>query len=68
MRAARCARGQRATATGFVYAFGDFLELKSMSGLSGPTYQVLSQAKLIVTPTLLYLIKVGGVAGLGLPL
>lgn len=39
---------------GFLYAFGDYLELKSLGSLSGPTYQVLSQSKLLITAGMLY--------------
>lgn len=42
---------------GCVCAFGGFVERRSMSSLSGPVSQVLSQVKLIVTAGLLMAIK-----------
>lgn len=42
---------------GFIYALGDYLELKSLGSLSGAMYQVLIQSKLIVTAGMLYGIK-----------
>eukprot|EP00429_Kryptoperidinium_foliaceum_P070531 CAMPEP_0176062736 /NCGR_PEP_ID=MMETSP0120_2-20121206/31285_1 /TAXON_ID=160619 /ORGANISM="Kryptoperidinium foliaceum, Strain CCMP 1326" /LENGTH=161 /DNA_ID=CAMNT_0017396303 /DNA_START=1 /DNA_END=483 /DNA_ORIENTATION=+ len=42
---------------GFVYAIGDWLELKSLGGLSGPMYQVLSQSKLMITAAMMFFIK-----------
>eukprot|EP00928_Gymnodinium_smaydae_P059642 TRINITY_DN4303_c0_g1_i3.p1 TRINITY_DN4303_c0_g1~~TRINITY_DN4303_c0_g1_i3.p1 ORF type:complete len:403 (+),score=103.76 TRINITY_DN4303_c0_g1_i3:57-1211(+) len=45
------------SAIGFVYAFGDYLELMSLGSLSGVMYQVLSQTKLIVTAFMIWAIK-----------
>eukprot|EP00928_Gymnodinium_smaydae_P011221 TRINITY_DN1416_c0_g1_i10.p1 TRINITY_DN1416_c0_g1~~TRINITY_DN1416_c0_g1_i10.p1 ORF type:complete len:406 (-),score=125.03 TRINITY_DN1416_c0_g1_i10:353-1510(-) len=45
------------SAIGFVYAFGDYLELMSLGSLSGVMYQVLSQTKLIVTAFMIWGIK-----------
>lgn len=42
---------------GFIYAIGDFLELKSLASVSGPTYMVLSQSKLILTACMLKVVK-----------
>lgn len=42
---------------GVLYAIGDYLELKSMSSLSGPVFQVVSQMKLIITAAMLWAIK-----------
>merc|ERR1719277_1919476 len=42
---------------GLWYAFGDFLEMLSMGGLSGGVYQILLQSKLIITAIMMKQIK-----------
>mmetsp|Transcript_10057 Transcript_10057/g.22213 ORF Transcript_10057/g.22213 Transcript_10057/m.22213 type:complete len:379 (+) Transcript_10057:165-1301(+) len=42
---------------GTVYAMGDFLEMMSMSKLSGGVYQVLLQTKLLITAVMLRYLK-----------
>mmetsp|Transcript_7651 Transcript_7651/g.16444 ORF Transcript_7651/g.16444 Transcript_7651/m.16444 type:complete len:498 (-) Transcript_7651:569-2062(-) len=42
---------------GVIYALGDFLEMLSMSSLSGGVYQVLLQTKLLITACMLWWLK-----------
>lgn len=42
---------------GVIYALGDFLEMLSMSALSGGVYQTLLQTKLLITALMLWWIK-----------
>eukprot|EP00428_Durinskia_dybowskii_P016824 CAMPEP_0170221334 /NCGR_PEP_ID=MMETSP0116_2-20130129/10354_1 /TAXON_ID=400756 /ORGANISM="Durinskia baltica, Strain CSIRO CS-38" /LENGTH=450 /DNA_ID=CAMNT_0010472011 /DNA_START=86 /DNA_END=1438 /DNA_ORIENTATION=- len=42
---------------GLVYALGDFLEMLSLSGISGDVYQVLLQTKLLITAMIVWWLK-----------
>jgi len=42
---------------GLVYALGDFLEMLSLSGISGDVYQVLLQTKLLITALIVWWMK-----------
>jgi len=42
---------------GTIYALGDFLEMLSMSSLSGGVYQVLLQTKLLITALMIWWLK-----------
>lgn len=39
------------------YAFGDFLEMQSMSVMGGAAYQILLQSKLLITALIIWVIK-----------
>eukprot|EP00401_Gymnodinium_catenatum_P066376 CAMPEP_0117552688 /NCGR_PEP_ID=MMETSP0784-20121206/49837_1 /TAXON_ID=39447 /ORGANISM="" /LENGTH=347 /DNA_ID=CAMNT_0005349769 /DNA_START=62 /DNA_END=1105 /DNA_ORIENTATION=- len=47
-----------------VYAFGDFLEMQSMSVMGGAAYQILLQSKLLVTAFIVWGIRGQGQSGL----
>jgi len=45
------------SAIAVAYAFGDFLEMQSMSVMGGSAYQVLLQSKLLITALIMWLVR-----------